>query len=236
MYQFSSVQLLSHVLLFATPWTTACQVSLPITNSQSLLKLMSIVSVMQSNHLTFCHPFLLLPSILPSIRVFSNELVLCIRWLKSWSFSFSISPSNEYSALVSFRFDWLDLLAVQGTLKSLLQHHSDDQPNWSRGPQPCLSQWNHEPSCVGPPKTDRSWWRVLTKPGKGMANNSSILALRAPWTVWKGNIYIYIFFFPFTNLSFSKVESISFIFLYLASYHLYCTQYIPQGLSKWHWW
>ena len=86
---------------------------------------MSIVSVMQSNHLTFCHPFLLLPSILPSIRVFSNELVLYIRWLKSWSFSFSISPSNEYSALVSFRFDWLDLLAVQGTLKSLLQHHSE---------------------------------------------------------------------------------------------------------------
>ena len=108
----------------ATLWTTACQASLSITNSQSLFKLMSIESVMPSNHLILCHPLLLLPSIFPSIRVFSNESVLPIRWPKYCSFSFSISPSNEYSGLISFRMDWLDLLAAQGTLKSLLQHHS----------------------------------------------------------------------------------------------------------------
>ena len=121
--EFSSVQLLSHVWLLATPWT-ACstQASLSITNSQSLLKFMSIESVMPSNHLILCHP-LLLPSIFPSIRVFSNESALRIRWPKFWSFSFSISPSNEYSRQISFRMDWLDLLAVQGTLKSL-QHNS----------------------------------------------------------------------------------------------------------------
>ena len=119
-YKFSSVI----VQLFKTPWTAAWQASLSITNSQSLLKLMSIKSVMPSNHLIHCCPFLLLPSIFPSIRVSSNEAVLCIRWPKYWSFSFSISPSNEYSGLTSFRMDWLDLLAVQGTLKSLLQHHS----------------------------------------------------------------------------------------------------------------
>ena len=119
----SSVQSLSHVQLFATPWITAFQASLSITNSRSSLKLMSIELVRPSNHL-FCHPLLLLPSIFPSIRVFSNESVLCIRWPKYWSFSFNISPSNEYSGLISFRMDWLDLLAVQGTLKSLLQHHS----------------------------------------------------------------------------------------------------------------
>ena len=107
-----------------TPWTVACQASLSITKSQSLLKLMSIESVIPSNHLILCHPILLLPSILPSIRVFSNQSVLCIRWPEYWSFSFSISPSNEYSGLISFRMNWLDLLAVQGTLKSLLQHHS----------------------------------------------------------------------------------------------------------------
>ena len=122
--QFSLVvQPLSHVQLFAIPWTAAHQASLSITSSRSLLKLMSIESVMPSNHLILCHPHLLLPSIFPSIRVFSNELVLCIRWPKYWSFSFSISPSNEYPGLTSFRMDWLDLLAV-GTLKSLLQHHS----------------------------------------------------------------------------------------------------------------
>ena len=109
-----------------TPWTAAHQASLSITNSQSLLKLMSIESVMPSNHLIFCRPLLLLPSIFPSIRVFSNESVLYIRWPKYWSFSFSISHSNEHSALISFRMDWLDLLAVQGTLKSLLQHHSSE--------------------------------------------------------------------------------------------------------------
>ena len=120
----SSVQLLSCVLLFATPWTAACQSSLSITNSRSLLKLISIGLVMPSNHLILCCPLLLLPSILTSTRVFSNESVLHIRWQKYWSFSFSFSPSNEYSGLISLRIDWFDLLAVQGTLKSLLQHHS----------------------------------------------------------------------------------------------------------------
>ena len=118
--QFSSVQSLSRVWLFATPWTTAHQA---ITNSQSLPKLMSIELVMASNHLILCRP-LLPPSIFPSIRVFSNESVLCIMWPKYWSFSFSISPSNEHSTLISLRMDWLNLLAVQGTLKSPLQHHS----------------------------------------------------------------------------------------------------------------
>ena len=119
-YMFSSVQPLSHVQLFATPWTTACQASLSITNSWSLPKLMSIKLVMPSNDLILCHP-LLLPSIFPNIRVFSNESTLCIRWPKYWSFSFNISPSNEYPGLISFRMDCLDLLVVQGTLKSLLQ-------------------------------------------------------------------------------------------------------------------
>ena len=119
---FVVVQSLSHVQLFVTPWTAARQASLSITNSWSLLKLMSIESVMPSNHLIFCHPLLLPPSILPSIRVFSNESVLRIRWPKYWRFS--ISPYNEYSGLISFRMDWLDLLAVQGTLMSPLQHHS----------------------------------------------------------------------------------------------------------------
>ena len=121
----TSVQF-SHVGLFVTPWTAACQASLSTTNSQSLLKLMSIKSVISSNHLILYRPLLLLPSILPSIRVFFNESVLHIRWPKYWSFSFSISPSNEYSGLISFRMDWFDLLAVQGTLKSLLQHHSSE--------------------------------------------------------------------------------------------------------------
>ena len=120
----SSVQLLSHARLFAMPWTAGRQASLFITNSRSLLKLKSIKSVMPSNHLILCHPLLLLPSIPPSTRVFSNESVLHIGWPKYWSFSFNISPSNEYSGLISFRMDWLDLLAVQGILKSLLQHHS----------------------------------------------------------------------------------------------------------------
>ena len=124
MYQFNPVQLLSHVWLFETPWTAANQASLSIINSQSLLNLMSIESVMPCNHLILCHPLLLLPSIFPSIRVFPNESVLCIRWSKYWSFNFNISPSDEYSGLISFRMDWLDLLAIQGTLKSLLQHHS----------------------------------------------------------------------------------------------------------------
>ena len=122
--QFSSVQLLSHVWCFATPWIAACQASLYITNSQSLLKLMSIESVVPSSYLILCCPLLLLPPILPTIRVFSNESTLHMRWPKYWSFSFSISPSNENPGLISFRMDWLDPLAVQGTLRSFLQHHS----------------------------------------------------------------------------------------------------------------
>ena len=122
--QFSSVQSLSRVWLFATPWISARQESLSISNSRSSLKLMSIESVMPSNHLILCHPLLLLPSIFPSIRVFSNESTLRIRCPKYWSFSFNISPPNEHSRLISFRMDLLDLLAVQRTLKSLLQHHS----------------------------------------------------------------------------------------------------------------
>ena len=121
--QFSSVQSLSCVRLFVTPWIAAHQVALSITNSWSLLKLMSIELVMPSSHLILCHPLLLLPPIPPSIRVFSNESTLRKGWPKYWSFSFSISPSNEHPRLISFRMDWLDLLAVQGTLKSLLQHH-----------------------------------------------------------------------------------------------------------------
>ena len=121
---FSSVQSLSHAWFFATPWTAAHQAFLSITNFQSLPKLMSIELVMPSNHLILCHPLILLPSIFPSIRVISNEPALRIRWPKYWSFSFSISPSNEHSGLISFRMDWLGLLAVQGTLKSLFQHHS----------------------------------------------------------------------------------------------------------------
>ena len=123
-FQFSSIQTLSHVQLFATPWTAAHQASLSLTNSWNLLRIMSIESVIPSNHLILCRPLLLLPSIFPSIRVFSNESVLCIRWPKCWSYNFSISPSIEYSGLIYFRMDLLDLLAVQGTLKSLLQHRS----------------------------------------------------------------------------------------------------------------
>ena len=122
--QFRSVQSLCHVQLFETPWTAAHQASLSITNSQTLLKLMSTEWVMPSTHLILCHTLLFLPSVFPSIRVFSDESALCIRWPKYWSFRFSISPSNEYSGLISFRMNWLDLLEVQGTLKSLLQHHS----------------------------------------------------------------------------------------------------------------
>ena len=121
---FSSVQLFSHVRLFVTPWTAGCKASLSITNSWSLLKLMTIKSVMPSNHPILCLPFLLLPLIFPCIKVFSKESVLCNRWPKYWRFSFIISPSNEYSGLISFRIEWFDLLAVQETLKNLLQHHS----------------------------------------------------------------------------------------------------------------
>ena len=122
--QFSSVQSLSQVRLFETPWIAACQASLSITNSRSLLKLMSLELVMPSNYPILCRPLLLLPPIPPSIQVFSSESTLCMKWPEYWSFSFSISPSNEHPGLISFRMDWLDLLAVQGTLKSLLQYHS----------------------------------------------------------------------------------------------------------------
>ena len=122
--EFSPVQLLSRVRLFVTLWIAACQSSLAITNYRSLLKLTSIESVMPSSHLILCHPLLLLPSIFCNIRVFSNESTLCMRWPKYWSFNFSIIPSKEHPGMISFRMDWLDLLAVQGTLKSLLQHHS----------------------------------------------------------------------------------------------------------------
>ena len=131
---FSSFLLFSCVQLFVTLWTAARKAFLFITNSQSLLKLMPPELVMPYNRLILCHPLLLLPSILPNIRVFSSELVLHIRWSEYWSFSFSISPSNEYSGLISFRMDWLDLLAVQGTLKSLLQHHSSKASQFF-GPQ-----------------------------------------------------------------------------------------------------
>ena len=124
--QFSSVTQSCPTL--CNPWTAACQDSLSITHSQSFLKFMSIKSVIPSNHLILCHPLLLLPSTFPSIEVFSTESVLCIRWPKYWSFNLSISPSSEYSGLISFRIDWLDLLAVQRTLKSLLQHHSSKVP------------------------------------------------------------------------------------------------------------
>ena len=147
-YIFSSVQLLSCVQLFATPWTAACQASLSITNSWSLLKLMSTESVMPSNHPILCHPLLFPPSIFPIIRVFSNESVLCIRWPKYWSFSFSISSSNEYSGLISFRMDWLNLLAVQGTLKSLLQHHSSKVPILQCSAF-CIIQFSHSYMTTG---------------------------------------------------------------------------------------
>ena len=139
--ELSSVQSLSRVQLFETPWTAAYQASLSITNSRSLLKLMSIKSVMPSCHLILYHP-LLLPSIFPSIRVFSSQLVLGIRWPKYWSFSFSISPSNKYSGLISFRIGWLDLLAVQGTLKSLLQYHTVQKHPFF-GAQPSLWSSSH---------------------------------------------------------------------------------------------
>ena len=135
---FSSVQSLSHVRLFAIPWTTALQASLSITNSQSPPKLMSIESVMPSSHLILCRPLLLLPSIFPSIRVFSNESALYIRWPKYWSFSFNIHPSKEHPGLISFRMGWRSLLTVQGTLKSLLQHHS------SKALTKCVSEWLDE--------------------------------------------------------------------------------------------
>ena len=149
--QFSSVQSLSHVRLFATPWTAARQASLSITNSWSLLKLMSIELRVQFSHIILCHPLFLLPSVFPSMRVFSSESVLHIRWPKYWSFSFSISPSNEYLGLISFRVDRLDLLAVQGTIKSLIQHHNSKASIIQ--PLQC--------SCLENPRDGGAWWAAV---------------------------------------------------------------------------
>ena len=178
--------MLSRVWLYATPWIAARQASLSITSSRSSLKLMSIESVMPSSHRILCHPLLLLPPIPPSIRVFSNESTLRMRWPKYWSFSFSISPSNEHPGLISFRMDWLDLLAVQGTLKSLRQHHSS-KASILRCSAFFTVQLSHPYMTTG--KTI-----ALTRRGpleKGMANHFSILALRTPWTVWKGKMIWY---------------------------------------------
>ena len=158
-----SVQLFSRIQLFAAPRTAARQTSLSITNSQSLLKLMSMESVVPSNHPILCHPLLLLPPIFPSIRVFSNESVLHIRWPKYWSFSFSISPSNEYSGLISFRIDWLDLLAVQGTLKGLLQHHNSKasilwQFSWQNSISLCPASLCTPRSNLPDTSTKRTYW------------------------------------------------------------------------------
>ena len=194
--QFSSFQLLSHVRLFATPWTTACQASLSISNSQSSPKPMSIESVMPSRHLILCRSLLFLPPILPSIRAFSNESTLHMRWPKYCSFSFSISPSNEHTGLISFRMDWLDLLAVQGTLKSLLQHHSSkasilwrsafftvqiSHPYVTTGKTIALTRWTF----VG--KVMSLLLNMLSR----LVITFSILALRTPWTVWRGKMIGY---------------------------------------------
>ena len=196
---FSSVQLLSHVQLFVTPWTAACQASLSITNSRSLLKFMSIESVMPSNHLIICCPLLLPPSIFSSIRVFSNESALRIRWPKGWSFSFSISPSNEYSGLISFRMDWLDLLAVQGTLKSLLQHHSS-KASIFRHPAFFIVQLSHPYVTTGKiialtrqtfdGKVMSLLFNMLSRliMEKAMATHSSTLAWKIPWMEEPGRL------------------------------------------------
>ena len=168
-----AVQSLSRVWLFATPWTAARQASPSITDSRSLLKLMSIESVMPSNYLIFCHSLFHLPSIFPSIRVFSNESVLQIRWLKYWGFSFSISPSNEYSGLISFRTDRLDLLAVQGTLKSLIQHHGS-KASYTHCQSCCpRSQWTRSFLQAG------DWWAWLHGVGRV---NATVNQWKANWS------------------------------------------------------
>ena len=162
MIQFSSVQSLSRVRLFATPWIAARQASLSITNSWSLLKLMPIKSVMPCSHLILCRPLLILPPIPPSIRVFSNKSTLHMRWPKFWSFSFSISPSNEHPGLI-FRMDWLDLLAVQGTLKSLLQHHSSKASIFQRSAF-FIVQISHPYMTTGKTKALTRWTFVNNVP------------------------------------------------------------------------
>ena len=170
---FSSVQSFSHVRLFVTPWTAACQASLSVNNSLSLLKLMSIELVMPSNHLILCRPLLLPPSIFPSIRVFSNESALCIRWPKYWSFSFSISPSNEYLGLISFRIDWLDLLTVQRTLKRLLQHHHSSKASVLCHSAFFIVQLSHPYTTTGKNITLTRWTFV----GKGMSLLFNMLSM-----------------------------------------------------------
>ena len=163
--RFSLVQLLSRVRLFVTPWITACQASLFNTSFRSLPKLMSIELVMPSSHLILCHPLLLLPPIPPSIRVFSNESTLRMRWPKYWSFSFSISPSSEHPGLISFRMDWLDLLAVQGTLKSLLQHHSSKASIFWRS-SVFTVQLSH-PYMTR--KLSVDWWKIKKSPSNDLS-------------------------------------------------------------------
>ena len=195
-----SVLSLSCVRLFVTPWTAVCQASLSITNSRSLLKLMSIESMMPSNHLILCHPLLFPPSIFPSIRVFSNESVLHIRWPKYWRFSFSMSPSNEYSGLISFRMDWLDLLAVQGTLKSLLQHHGSkasilqdinvpgrrNSKQGSRGGEHVCRPFVKRPDGLGslpsaPLQAFRRAWEL-----SAFVHSLPLWALASPFVKWQG--------------------------------------------------
>ena len=182
---FSSVQLLSRVWLFATPWTAAHQASLSITNSQSSPKLRSIESVMPCNHLILCCPLLFLPSIFPNIRVFSNESALRIMWPKYWSFSFSISPSSEYSGLISFRIDWFDFLAIQRTLKSLLQHHTSKASTLQRSAF-FMVQLSHLYMTTGKNKalTRQTFDGKVTSLLFNMLSRLIIAFL--PWTVWKG--------------------------------------------------
>ena len=194
-----SVQSLGHVWLSVTPWTAASQASLSITNSWSLLKLMFTESVMPSNHLILCHPLLLPPSIFPSIKVFSNESALCIRWPKDWSFSFNISPSNEHPGLISFRMDWLDLLAVQETLRSLFQHHSS-KALILRHSGFFIVQLSHPYMTIGKTiaLTRRTFvGKVMSLPfnmlsrlvmEKAMASHSSILAWKMLWMEESGRL------------------------------------------------
>ena len=181
MYQFSSVQPLNYVWLFVTPWTAALQASLSITNSWSCVKLMPIKSVMPSSHLILCRPLLLPPSIFPSIRVFSNESVLCIRWPKYWNFSFSISPSNEYSGLIFFRIDCFDLLAVQDTLKNLIQHHSSKACMCV-----CVCVCSPSPSQRDGAyiSSDPQSNSIKSEPKNGVPSNSAILLFCFVKSVW----------------------------------------------------
>ena len=191
---FSSVQSFSGIRLFRTPWTAEHQASLSIINVWSLRKFMSIKSVMPSNHLILCHPLLLLSSIFPSIRVFSNESVLRIRWPNYWSFSFSISPSNEYSGLISFRMDWLDLLAMQGTLKSLLQHHSSKASILQRStffmvhlPRPSKNGYNG--NCSVTPVSTHAAGGLFCEPIQSHQSASTVIVMDLT-RVWNLLVYL----------------------------------------------